>query len=187
MMAAASDAEIFPCVSASGKAGFALFSLSSECEVRRAGLSCRVENPQTAAVAALERANNFSGAVDMNKWAAMEGFTDSDEEGNIPVLLRQGASAANIPSIAYCNVSLRGIGALPPHKLLQLTDSRPHQTRLQTKPLEAWHICKGASVSALSWNLQQTALWTVADVTNMPDACYRSTRRPTTSPTAAAL
>ena len=58
-------------------------SLSSECEVRHAGLCCRVENPQTAAVAALERANNFSGAVDMNKWAAMEGFTDSDEEGNI--------------------------------------------------------------------------------------------------------
>ena len=73
--------------------------------MRHAGLCCRVENPQTAAVAALERANNFSGAVDMNKWSGMEGFTDSDEEGNI--LCSCGKVRMQLVSQAlYCNVSL---------------------------------------------------------------------------------
>ncbi|CAL5221379.1 g3560 [Coccomyxa viridis] len=40
----------------------------------------RVVNPPTAAMAAHEAANAMTGFVDMNKWADMSGFTDSDEE-----------------------------------------------------------------------------------------------------------
>ena len=34
-------------------------------------------------MAAHEAANSYSGYVDMDKWAAMDGFTDSDEEADI--------------------------------------------------------------------------------------------------------
>lgn len=86
------------------------------------------------------------------------------------MLLRQGLDAVGLPSIVLQCQTLRNRRSATSNKLLHLTDSRPHQTRLQTKPLQAWHICKPASVSALSWNLQESAFWMVADVTGMPDA-----------------
>ena len=40
-------------------------------------------NPPTAAMAAHEAANNISSYVDFAKWGDMDGFTDSDEDGDI--------------------------------------------------------------------------------------------------------
>ena len=51
--------------------------------LRRERVRCRVVNPPTAAMAAHEAANSISGFVDMDKWAAMDGFTDSDEEADM--------------------------------------------------------------------------------------------------------
>jgi len=46
-------------------------------------LHCRVVDPPTSAMAAHEAANSMSSYVDMNKWANMDGFTDSDEDGDL--------------------------------------------------------------------------------------------------------
>ena len=40
-------------------------------------------NPPTAAMAAHEAANSISSYVDFAKWSDMDGFTDSDENGDI--------------------------------------------------------------------------------------------------------
>ena len=40
-------------------------------------------HPPTAAMAAHEAANNLSSYVDFAKWGDMDGFTDSDEDGDI--------------------------------------------------------------------------------------------------------
>ena len=48
--------------------------------LRQGACHCRALNPPTAAMAAHEAANAMTGFVDMDKWATMSGFTDSDEE-----------------------------------------------------------------------------------------------------------